>query len=108
LLQNSVDPLACASAGARRFELPSHDQTAPERLVDGLGLGLRCDHALGDDVDERSQRCGHPDAVHRLDVSFVDPRVLQAENGGMATILRNPGGTVISSFAGAVSEQSRH
>ena len=53
LLQNSVEPLPCTSADARCLKLPSHYQTAPERLVDGLDLELRCDHSLGDDVDER-------------------------------------------------------
>src|SRR5262245_3649560 len=73
LLQNSVDPLSCPSADVHCLELPSHDQTSPESLVDGLNLELRGDHAFGDDVDERSDRRGDAYAVDRLDVSLVEP-----------------------------------
>jgi len=77
--------LSCPSADARRLELPSHDQTAPERLGNGLDLELRGDYAFGDDVDQCSERCGHAHAVDRLDVALVEPRMVKAEdvrNGG--------------------------
>jgi SnoaL-like domain len=74
--------LTCTSADTRCLKLLSHDQTTPERLVDCLDLKFLRDHAFGDDVDERSQRRGHAHPVDRLDFSFVEPRVVQAENGG--------------------------
>src|SRR4051812_43591904 len=79
LLQNSVDPLSCSSADPRGLELPSHDQTAPQRLVDGLDLQLQSDRGLRNDVDDRTERRGHAHAVDRLDVAFGEPRVVQAE-----------------------------
>ena len=85
LLQNSVDPLSCPGADTRCLQLPSHDQTAPERLVNGLNLELRSGYALCDDVNQRSERRGHAHAVDRLDVALVKPRMVQAEdvrNGG--------------------------
>jgi hypothetical protein len=65
--------------------LPSHDQTAPKRLVNGLNLELRRDHAFGDDVNQRSEWRGHAHTVDRLDVSLAEPRMAQTEhvrNGG--------------------------
>jgi hypothetical protein len=53
--------------------LSPHDQTAPERLVGGLNLELLRDHALADDVKERSERRGHAHTVDRLDVSLAEP-----------------------------------
>jgi hypothetical protein len=65
--------------------LPSHEQTAPERLVDGLNLELRGDHSFGDNVNEGAEWRGNAHAVDRLDVSLAEPRMVQAEyarNGG--------------------------
>jgi hypothetical protein len=77
--------LSCPSADARCLKLPSYDQTAPKRLVDGLDLELRSDRARRNDVNERSERRGHAHAVDCLNVSRDEPRVVQAEhvrNGG--------------------------
>jgi len=57
--------------------LPSQDQAASKRLVDGLYLQLRSDRALGNDVDDRTQRRGHAHAVDCLDVAFAQPAVVQ-------------------------------
>jgi hypothetical protein len=65
--------------------LPSHDQTAPECLIDGLDLEVGGDHAFGNDVNERSERRRHAGGVDCLDLSVGEPRMAQAEhirNGG--------------------------
>ena len=65
--------------------MPPHDQTAPDRLVDGLDLELRGNHAFGDAVNQRSERRGHAHAVDCLNVSVTQPCMVQAEyvrNGG--------------------------
>lgn len=62
------------------LKLLTHNQTAPQRLVDGLDLEVGRKRVLADDVDERSQRRRHAGAVDRLNVSFVKPRMVQPEN----------------------------
>jgi hypothetical protein len=63
-----------------RLELPAHNETAPQRLVDGLDLKVWRERVVGDDVEERPQRCGHADAVNRLNVSFVESCMVQPEH----------------------------
>jgi hypothetical protein len=70
----------------RCLELPSHDQTSPESLVDGLNLELRGDHAFGDDVDERSDRRGDAYAVDGLDVSLVEPPMAEKERNKLEVL----------------------
>jgi len=64
------------------LELPSDDQTAPERLVHRLDLELLSDRPFRNDVNERSERRGHTHAVDRLDISLAEPRMAQAEDVG--------------------------
>lgn len=71
--------MSCPSADGRRLELPSHDQTAPERLVDGLDQELGSDRAFGDDVNQRSHRRGlsesRRDSLGDDEVPFIDEMI---------------------------------
>jgi hypothetical protein len=62
--------------------LPSHDETAPERLIDGLDEKFRRDDPFGDHVNESPQGRRDTDAVDGLDVFSAQPGVAEAKYGG--------------------------
>jgi len=76
------------------------------RLSNRLDLHVRGKPILDDDVDERAERRRHTHAVGRLDVVVGEPAAMEAQPLGMAAILWNPGGTVMSSFAGMTSDSA--
>jgi hypothetical protein len=50
-----------------------HDETSPDRVMDGLHLKVLTERVVSDDIDERAQRRRDAHAVNRLDVFLAKP-----------------------------------
>jgi hypothetical protein len=71
LLLDSLKSAPCPHADSDGLQLPAHEQTSPEGMIEGLDQQVWSERAFRDHIYERSQRTRDTDSLDGLNIRPV-------------------------------------